>query len=137
MLDILDRAGMAACKPCATPVDTNSKLSATSGELLQPTDATDFRSLAGVLQYPTFTRPDIAYVVQQVFLHLHTPRDIHLVALKRILCYIQGSLQLGLYLRLSSVEDLVVYSDAHWTGFPDTRKSTSGYAVFLGANLIS
>jgi hypothetical protein len=51
--------------------------------------------------------------------------------------YIRGTLHLGLYLRPSSAEDLVVYSDADWAGCPDTRKSTSGYAVFLGANLIS
>jgi hypothetical protein len=103
MLNILDQAGMAACKPYATPADTNPKLSVTSGELLQPTDATDFRSLAGALQYLTFTRPDISYAIQQVCLHMHAPRDIHLVALKRILLYIRGSLHLGLHLRPSSV----------------------------------
>jgi hypothetical protein len=68
---------------------------------------------------------------------MHAPRDTHLVALKRILRYIRGTLHLGLHLRPSSAEDLVVYSDADWAGCPDTRKSTSGYAVFLGANLIS
>jgi hypothetical protein len=87
MLDILDRAGMAACKPCATPVDTNPKMSATSGHPLQRAEATDFRSLAGALQYLTFTRSDIAYAVQQVCLHMHAPRDTHLVALKRILLH--------------------------------------------------
>jgi hypothetical protein len=60
-----------------------------------------------------------------------------LAALKQILHYIQGTLHLGLHLQLSSVEDLVVYSDADWAGCPDTRKSTSGYDVFLGGNLIS
>jgi hypothetical protein len=60
-----------------------------------------------------------------------------LAALKQILNYIQGTLHLGLHLQLSSVEDLVVYSDADWAGCPDTRKSTSGYDVFLGGNLIS
>ncbi|WVZ93596.1 hypothetical protein U9M48_039564 [Paspalum notatum var. saurae] len=63
MLDILDRAGMSECKPCLTPVDTNPKLSAVEGNLVQ--DATDFRSLAGALQYLTFIRSDIAYAVQQ------------------------------------------------------------------------
>ena len=61
MLDILDRAGMADCKTCSTPVDTNPKLAA-DGPSVQ--DASDFRSLAGALQYLTFTRPDIAYAVQ-------------------------------------------------------------------------
>jgi hypothetical protein len=137
MLDILDRAGMATCKPCSTPVDTSSKLSATSGEPLSAADATDFRRLAGALQYLTFTRPDIAYAVQQVCLHMHAPRDSHLVALKRILRYVRGTLHLGLQLHRSSIEELTAYSDADWAGCPDTRKSTSGYAVFLGANLIS
>jgi hypothetical protein len=53
--------GMAECKPCSTPVDTNPKVSATDG--VPVADAFDFRSLAGALQYLTFTRPDIAYAV--------------------------------------------------------------------------
>ena len=135
MLDILDRAGMADCKPCSTPVDTNPKVAAADGAPVD--DASDFRSLAGALQYLTFTRPDIAYAVQQVCLHMHDPRAPHLAALKRILRYVRGTLDLGLLLRPSSSTDLVVYTDADWAGCPDTRKSTSGYAVFLGDNLIS
>jgi hypothetical protein len=99
MMDILDRAGMAECKPCSTPVDTNPKLAADGPPVL---DASDFRSLVGALQYLTFTRPDIAYSVQQVCLHTHDPREPHLAALKRILHYIRGTLHLGLLLRPSS-----------------------------------
>ena len=58
-------------------------------------DPTDYRSLAGALQYLTFTRPDIAYAVQQVCLYMHDPRESHLAALKRILRYIRGTLHLG------------------------------------------
>ena len=61
MLDIFNRAGMAECKPCSTPVDTNPKVAAADGAPVD--DASDFRSLAGALQYLTFTRPDISYVV--------------------------------------------------------------------------
>jgi len=125
---------MTSGKPCATPVDLNPKLSA-DGALVS--DPTDFRSLAGALQYLTFTRPDISYAVQQVCLHMHDPREPHLTALKRILRYVRGTLHMGLFLRPSSQSDLVVYSDADWAGCPDTCKSTSGYAVFLGDNLIS
>jgi len=109
MLDILDRVGMTECKPCSTPVDTNPKLAADGPPV---PDASDFRSLTSALQYLTFTRPDIAYAVQQVCLHMHDPREPHLVALKRILRYIQGTLHLGLLLRPPSQGELTVYSDA-------------------------
>jgi hypothetical protein len=134
MLEILDRAGMADCKSCTTPVDLNPKLSAEGDPIADPTD---FRSLAGALQYLTFTRPDISYAVQQVCLHMHHPKESHLAALKRILRYVRGTLHMGLLIRPSSQQELVVYTDADWAGCPDTRKSTSGYAVFLGVNLIS
>jgi hypothetical protein len=134
-IEILERAGMSDCKPCSTPVDTNAKLSSTDGSPVL--DPTDYRSLASALQYLTFTRPDISYAVQQVCLHMHDPRDSHLATLKRILRYVRGTLDLGVHIRRSPSTDLVAYSDADWAGCPDTRKSTSGYAVFLGDNLVS
>ncbi|CAO2168688.1 unnamed protein product [Urochloa humidicola] len=126
---------MAQCKPCSTPVDTNPKVAVDFGPPVA--DPTNFRSIAGALQYLIFTRPDLAYAVQQVCLHMHDPREPHLVALKRILRYIHVTLHLGLVLRPSSQDTLVAYSNADWAGYPDTRKSTSGYAVFFGDNLIS
>jgi hypothetical protein len=134
ILDILDRVGMLSCKPCGTHVDTHSKLSADGAAV---TDPSSYRSIAGALQYLTFTRPDIAYAVQQVCLYMHDPREPHLGAMKRILRYLQGTLDLGLHLHRTSPVDLTVYTDANWAGCPDTHKSTSGYAVFLGDNLIS
>ncbi|GKA52033.1 ribonuclease H-like domain-containing protein, partial [Tanacetum coccineum] len=72
-----------------------------------------------------------------VCLHMHDPREPHLSALKRILRYVQGTLNYGLQLFSSSTTDLVAYSDADWAGCPTTRRSTSGYCVFLGNNLLS
>ena len=116
-------------------MDTHAKVSAIEGAPV--TDPTHYRSLTGALQYLTFTRPDIAYAVQQVCLHMHDPREPHLSAVKRILRYLQGTLSHGLHLQPSTPSELVVYTDADWAGCPDTRRSTSGYAVFLGANLVS
>ncbi|WVZ87938.1 hypothetical protein U9M48_034512 [Paspalum notatum var. saurae] len=134
-LDILERAGMTDCNPCSTPVDTQTKLSEDAGPPVA--DPTAYRSLAGALQYLTFTRPDITYAVQQVCLHMHDPREPHLTALKRLLRYLRGTVDYGLLLHRSSSADLVVYTDADWAGCLDTRRSTSGYAVFLGGNLVS
>jgi hypothetical protein len=53
--------------------------------------------------------------------------------MKRILCYLRGTPDFGLLLHRSSSSDLVIYTDVDWAGCPDTRRSTSGYVVFLGA----
>ena len=133
--EIIERAGMTDCKPLSTPVDVNSKLSTEGGDKLK--NPTQYKSLAGALQYLTFTRPDIAYGVQQCCLFMHDPRVQHLTALKRIIRYLQGTKALGLQLYKSSVTSLTAFSDADWAGCPDTCRSTSGYCVYLGDNLIS
>ncbi|WVZ68266.1 LOW QUALITY PROTEIN: hypothetical protein U9M48_017225 [Paspalum notatum var. saurae] len=134
-LDLLQRAGMAECHSTATPVDTRAKLSATDGSPVA--DPSEYRSLAGALQYLTLTRPDLAYAVQQVCLFMHDPREPHLALIKRILRYVKGTLSTGLHLGKSSPQSLTAYSDVDWAGCPDSRRSTSRYCVFLGDNLIS
>nr|GEU71665.1 ribonuclease H-like domain-containing protein [Tanacetum cinerariifolium] len=133
-LDLLDRAPMANCNPTRTLVDTESKLGSNGDPI---SDATLYRSLAGGLQYRTFTRPDISYAVQHVCLHIHHPREPHLAALKRVLRYIRDTLDFRLQLYASTTGSLVAYNDADWAGCPTTRRSTSGYCVFLEDNLLS
>ncbi|GJS05493.1 ribonuclease H-like domain-containing protein [Tanacetum coccineum] len=65
------------------------------------------------------------------------PRKPHFLALKRVSKYIRGTLDYGLQLFSSSITDLVAYSDADWAGCLTTRRSTSGYCVFFGNNLLS
>jgi hypothetical protein len=89
-LDILERAGLVDCKPVLTPVDMHVKVSVKSRPPVA--DPTHFRSLVRALQYLTFTRPDIAYAVQQICLHMHDPREPHLTAMKRTLRYLQVTL---------------------------------------------
>ncbi|XP_021753820.1 uncharacterized protein LOC110719224 [Chenopodium quinoa] len=133
--EIIARDNMSSCNPCSTPVDSKAKLSATSGPPVE--DPTLYRSLVGALQYLTFTRPDISYAVQQICLFMHDPRQEHMQALRRIIRYLKGTLKLGLHLYSSSLSALISYTDADWGGCPDTRRSTSGYFVFLSDNLIS
>ncbi|XP_021771730.1 uncharacterized protein LOC110735859 [Chenopodium quinoa] len=116
-----------------TPVDTQSKLSAETGPKFH--DPTLYRSLAGALQYLAFTRPDIAYAVQQVCLFMQDPREAHFDALKRILRYIQGTIDHRLHLYPSSPTNLITYIDVDWGGCSDTHQSTSSYCCFLGDNI--
>ncbi|GJZ05750.1 ribonuclease H-like domain-containing protein [Tanacetum coccineum] len=131
--EILERAHMVGCNPSRTPINTKSKLG-DDGDLVS--DPTLYQSLAGSLQYLTFTRPDISYAVQQVCLYMHDPREPYFSAVKRILRYVRGTLDHGLQLFSSSTTTLCAYSDADWVGCPTTRRSTSSYCVFLGNNLL-
>lgn len=93
--------------------------------------------MADALPYLTLTRSDIAYVVQQLCLHMHSPHDVHMAMLKRVLLYIKGTPSIGIRLTAMTSPSLTAYSDANWAGCPDTRRSTSGFCIFLGDTLIS
>lgn len=85
----------------------------------------------------TFTQLDICYVVEQVFLFMHDPCTSHMTALKCFIRYIKCTLDLDLQLSPSSTHTLISYTNVDWVGCPDTRRSISGYCVYLGTNLLS
>lgn len=93
--------------------------------------------MVGALQYLTLTRPDISFTVNKVCQFLHAPTTVHWSAVKRILRYIRGSWSTGLKICKSASMIVSAFSDADWPGCVDDRRSTRGFAVFLGGNLIS
>jgi histone deacetylase 1/2 len=105
------------------------ELSREDGELLSPEDATKYRSVVEALQYLTLTRPDLAFAVNKVCQFLH--------AVKRILRYVRGTSGFGIMITKSPSTLLSAFSDADWAGSIDDRRSTGGFAVFFGPNLIS
>jgi hypothetical protein len=116
--DVLDRAGMMNCKPTSTPVDTKPKASAAAGTPAK--DVAFHRSIVDALQYLTLTRPDIAYDVNQVCLHMHSPCDVHWSLVKRIFCYLRGTMSHDIHIHSSPSTAMVAYSDIDWAGCPDT-----------------
>ncbi|KAK1626254.1 hypothetical protein QYE76_000569 [Lolium multiflorum] len=136
-LDLLHRAGMLECKHASTPMSATDRLSAFDGDPLASEEATEYRSIVGGLQYLTITRPDISFAVNRVCQFLHAPRTTHWSAVKRILRYIRLTASYGLHLHSASSLGLSAFSDADWAGNPDDRRSTGGYAVFFGPNLIA
>ncbi|KAI5312002.1 hypothetical protein L3X38_041175 [Prunus dulcis] len=132
--DLLHKAGMSSCRACATPCKPHTQVLQTDGEPLA--DPTMFRSLVGALQYLTFTRPDLAYAVNHVCQYMHNPTEVHYFLVKRILRYVQGTLEYGISFTKGPWQ-LSAYSDADWAGDINTRRSTTGCVVFLGCNPIS
>ena len=96
-----------------------------------------YRQLVGSLNYLTITRPDISFAVQQVSQFMHSPRHLHMAAVRRIIRYLKGTSHRGLFFPAHTSLTLLAYSDADWAGCPDTRRSVSGWCMFLGPALIS
>ena len=135
--DLLKRVGMADCKPVSTPLSTSEKLSLHEGTLLGENDTTKYRSIVGALQYLTLTRPDISFAVNKVCQFLHASTTVHWEAVKRILRYVKQCTGLGLRIHRSVSTLISAFSDADWASCIDDRKSTGGFVVFLGSNLVS
>ncbi|KAJ0985480.1 hypothetical protein J5N97_003836 [Dioscorea zingiberensis] len=135
--DLLQKANMQNCKPVATPMSVSEKLSRTVGDPLTAIEATRYRSIVGALQYLTLTRPDISYSVNKVCQFLHNPTSCHWTAVKRILRYLKATSTTRLKIYKSASTLLSAFSDADWAGNVDDRRSTGGYAIFFGPNLIS
>ncbi|KAM2512647.1 hypothetical protein PS1_036897 [Malus domestica] len=134
--DLLNKANMLECKPCSTHVAAKLSLSAHDGVPLS--SPTEYRMLVGCLQYLTITRPDISFAVNNVAQYMSNPLSTHLLAVKRILRYVKGTLDQGLLLRPQPTSSrLFAFSDADWAGCVDTRRSTTGYLIYHGAKLVS
>ncbi|XP_049368381.1 uncharacterized mitochondrial protein AtMg00810-like [Solanum verrucosum] len=134
--DLLLKFHMHTCKPVGTPLASRTTISLVDCELLS--EPSEYMSMVGALQYLTLTRPDIAYAVNAISQFMHAHHTTYLHCVKSIFRYLHGTTHHELFLRASSSNSLVVvYSDVDWTRCPDSRRSTAGFAVFLGSNLIS
>ncbi|KAK4404469.1 Retrovirus-related Pol polyprotein from transposon RE2 [Sesamum angolense] len=107
-MDIITDSGMVSATSVSTPLPLGLKLSATSGTFLKEPDK--FRRLIGRLLYLGFTRPDLSF---------------------------DGAPDTGLFFPASNSLHLSAYTDADWGACVDSRRSVTGYCVFLGSSLIS
>ena len=96
-----------------------------------------YRSIIGSLLYLIASRPDIAFSVGVCARYQAAPKESHLTVVKRIIRYINGTPDYGLWYSKDSNACLASYSDADWAGSVDDRKSTSGGCFYLGNNLVS
>ena len=138
LLSILKRFKMERCKPVATPLEVGKKLQKTTDEDQIFHDTSLYQQAIGCLRYPaTTTRPDIAAAVSSLSQYMSNPSVDHWVGVKRVLRYLRGTINYGLRFTSKDENELVGYSDSDWAGDVDTRRSTSGYAFFVGNLLIS
>ncbi|XP_021856080.1 uncharacterized mitochondrial protein AtMg00810-like [Spinacia oleracea] len=134
-LDLLKEHHMVDVKPVLLPMESNLKLTTDKGELLP--SPTPYQRLLGRLIYLTITRTDISFTVQLLSQFMHQPTLVHMQAAKRLLTYIAGTVNQGILLASTSAATLTSYCDSDWDGCPMSRRSTSGYCIFLGKSPVS
>ena len=93
--------------------------------------------MIGSLLYLTASRPDLAFSVGVCARFQAQPKESHLLAVKRIIRYVHGTTDLGLWYSCDTNVSLAGFSDADWAGNVDDRKSTSGACFYYGNNLIA
>jgi hypothetical protein len=135
IMDILKKTNMELVKPASTSMSSSNKPSKFEGSTI--TNPTLYRSTVGSLKYLSLTRPDIAFAVNKVSQFMQDPHEPHWTAIKRILRYLKATIEYTFCIYKLSSHQLIAFLDSDWAGCPDDRKSTSGYCVFLGKNLIS
>lgn len=88
--------------------------------------------------YLNFTRPDISYVVQQLSQFLHSPTEVHWKAAIHVLKYLKGCPSKGLFFGKNTFPiEIIAFSDSDWASCKDTRRSLTGYCIFMGNSMIS
>ena len=134
VIDLLTETGMLGCRPAVSPIDVKAKISAEAGEQV---DRERYQRLVGRLIYLTHTRPDISFAVSVVSRYMHDPRKGHMDAVYHILRYLKSAPGKGLIFRRNGHMNIEGYCDSDWASCQDDRRSTAGYCMFVGGNLVS
>jgi len=135
MNEILEKFNMESYNSMSTLVETSIKLSKEGDDrVIKPTL---YKSMVGSLKYLTITRPDIFYGVGFVSRYMEKPMQTHWLAAKRILRYIKGTMNLGLFYAYGDEAKLVGYSNDDWGCDQDERKSTTGYVFYFSSTAFS
>ncbi|GAA0175604.1 transmembrane signal receptor [Lithospermum erythrorhizon] len=134
--EVLNRFGMIDCNSVSRPIVPSTKLNKDpDGELV---DETYFKQMVGSLMYLTATRPDLVYAVSLLSRYMVRPTTMHLQVAKRILRYLKGTQELGIYYQKGEQgNDLQAYTDSDYAGDTDDRKSTSGYVFLLSSGAVA
>ena len=130
IIDILKRFNMEKAKTIKTPVSSSIKLD--KDEKGKFIDSSMYRGMIGSLLYLTANRPNIMYSECLCARYQFCTKESHLSALKRILKYLKGTMDIGLWYPKSDNFELIGFSYVNFVGCKVERKSTSETCHFLG-----
>ncbi|XP_050916724.1 secreted RxLR effector protein 161-like [Lathyrus oleraceus] len=126
---------MDSCKVMSTPMGSGSYVDQYESGV--SVDITKYQGMVGSLLYLTASRPDIMFSVCLCARFQANPKESHITVVKRIMKYLKGTTNVGIWYPKGSICKLVGYSDADYAGSKTDQKSTSGTCHILGNALVS
>lgn len=118
---------MLGCKTVDTPMEPNLKLGETNSNNLVEKG----RYQHGKIIYLSHARPDIALTVSCVSQFMHAPLEEHMIVVYRILRYLRGTLENGLFSEKREGKNVEIFTYVDWAGLISDKRSTSGYCSFV------
>ncbi|KAD3642341.1 hypothetical protein E3N88_31565 [Mikania micrantha] len=126
---VLKMAGLDDCNPAKFPMEPGLKLVKEDGS--KGASATEYRKIIGCLRYLTHTRPDLMYSVGYASRYMQSPTITHQQAVKHILRYVKGTINLGIHYQRRGSNSLLGYSDSSYSTDQEDGKSTTGVVFYF------
>lgn len=134
-LGILEESELIEAKPSKIPMERHTNLRNDKAKPLK--NPTFYRSLVGKLIYLNITRPDLSFPVHWLSQFMGNPNEIHLQVLFKVIRYIKTAPGQGLLYKKNNITELHGYCHSDWAACQISRRSLSGFCIFLGSSLIS
>ncbi|XP_068319555.1 uncharacterized mitochondrial protein AtMg00810-like [Pyrus communis] len=135
VVSLLGKCGLKSCKPVSTSLVTNEKLCKNDGS--DSTDERVYRQIMGNLLYVTATRIDITFDASLLARFMHCSTKKHLEITKRVMRYIQGTIDYEIEFEKGKQAILIDYYDIDWSGSEDDMNRTFGYAFTFSSGVFS
>ncbi|XP_027186900.1 secreted RxLR effector protein 161-like [Cicer arietinum] len=133
--EVLNKFRMESCKSVPTFLVSNLKFS--KEDETEKIYVSLYRSLIGSLLYLTSSSPDLMYATSLLSRFMRSRTKTHFATSKRVLRYVKGTTQFGIWYKPSENGSLIGYVDSDWAGNIDDMKSTTNHAFSLGSGMFS
>ena len=134
-LEVLKWFGMDKSNFVHNPIVPGFKLVKDEGGV--KVNKTYYKQIVGSLMYLTATRPDMMFVVSLISRYMENPTELHLQAAKRVLRYLKGTTEFGIFYKKGGDDELAAYTNSDYAGDLEDRKSTSDYVFLLSSGAVS
>ena len=134
-MEVLKRFGMQKSNPVSSPIVPGSKVCRDDDGII--VDETYYKQIVGSLIYLTTTRLDMMFCVSLISRYMAKPTELHLQTAKRILRYLKGTINYGIFYKKGGEKKLLAFTDSDYAGDLEDRKSTSGYVFLLSSGAVS